>query len=78
MFFVYRTLLDENIGDAEEVSRRIKKAFLEHPNWLRSEKEFRELRKKVTFAVYAQEDDLDKVTNIVDSLLKLLQKAFRI
>ena len=71
-FFVYRTLLDANIGDAEEVSRKIKKAFLDHANWQRSEKEFRELRKKVTFAVYAQEDDLDKVTNVVDNLLTLL------
>jgi type I restriction enzyme R subunit len=77
-FFVYRTLLDDGIGNAEDVSRKIKQAFLDHPNWLRSEKELRELRKKVTFAVYAQEDDLDKVTNLVDNLLTLLQKAFRI
>jgi type I restriction enzyme, R subunit len=32
-FFVYRTLLDEKIGNAEEVSRQIKAAFMEFPNW---------------------------------------------
>ena len=38
-------------------------------------KELRELRQKVTFAVYAQEEDLDKVTGIVDELLNLLSKT---
>lgn len=70
-FFVYRTLLDAGVHDAEEVS----KAFVENSNWKRSEKELRELRKQITFAIFAQEDDLEKVAEIVDSLLKLLQKA---
>ena len=74
-YFVYRLLVDAEISDAEEVSKKIKKAFVEHSNWLRSENDFRELRNEITFAIYAQEDDADKVTDIVDSLLKLLQKA---
>ena len=37
-------------------------AFAEFTNWRHSEKELRELRKKVTFAIFAEEDDLDKVT----------------
>jgi len=32
------------------------------------------LRKAVTFAVYAEEDDLDQVTRIVDRLFTLLTK----
>jgi len=32
-------------------------------------------RQKITFALYAQEDDLDKVTSTVDHLFTLLMKA---
>ena len=77
-FFVYRTLLDANIDKAEEVSRNIKKAFVEFPNWKESENSLRELRKKVTFAIFAETDDLDQVTALVDELFSLLKKANRI
>ncbi len=77
-FFVYRTLLDENIENAEEVSRKIKAAFVKFPNWQKSEKSIRELRKKITFAIYAQSDNLDQVTGIVDNLFHLLERANRI
>ena len=76
-FFVYRTLLDEKIGNAEEVSRQIKAAFVEFPNWQKSDAALRELRKKITFAIYAQSDELDRVTGIVDYLFHLLEKANR-
>jgi len=75
-FFVYRTLLDEGAADAEEVSGQIKTAFAEHPNWQTSEAELRELRKEVTFAIYAEVDDLDWVARIVDNLFSLLAKAY--
>jgi type I restriction enzyme R subunit len=77
-FFVYSTLLEAGVSEAEEVSKKIKAAFVENSNWRRSEKELRELRKQITFAIFAQEDDLDKVAGIVDNLLNLLQKAQRI
>jgi type I restriction enzyme R subunit len=77
-FFVYRTLLDAKVGNAEEVSRKIKTAFVEYPDWKRSEAALRELRKKVTFAVYGELDNLDLVTRIVDELFTLLEKANRI
>lgn len=57
------------------MSRKIKTAPVEHANWPNSEKELREVRQKVTFAIYAEEDDLDKVTAVVDQLLTLLLKA---
>jgi type I restriction enzyme, R subunit len=41
----------------------------------RSEKNLRDLRQQITFALYAQEDDLDKVTSTVDHLFTLLMKA---
>lgn len=77
-FFVYRTLLDAKIEKPEDVSRKIKAAFVEYPNWKRSESSLRELRKKVTFAIFAETDDLDQVTVLVDELFTLLEKAERI
>jgi len=77
-YFVYRTLLDENIGNAEHVSRQIKAAFVEFPNWQKSEAALRELRKKVTFALVAESEDIDGVAAIVDKLFSLLDKAARL
>lgn len=77
-FFVYRTLLDAQIANAEAVSRKIKEAFVANPNWKRSEAALRELRNKVTFAIFAELDDLDVVARIVDELFTLLAKADRI
>ena len=71
-------MLDAGLSDPEEVSKKIKSAFVEHAGWKQSEKELRELRKKVTFAICAQEDDLNKVTAMVDELFTLLSKANRI
>jgi len=73
--FVYRTMLDAGVSSPEEVSKKIKTAFSEHPSWKQREKELRELRNKVTFAIFAQEDDLNKVTAMVDELFTLLGKA---
>jgi type I restriction enzyme R subunit len=77
-FFVYRTLLDARVGNAENVSRKIKEAFIMNPNWKRSEAALRELRNKVTFAIFAEMDDLDAVAGIVDELFTLLARADRI
>jgi type I restriction enzyme, R subunit len=77
-FFVYRTLLEAKIENAEVVSRRIRDAFVTFPNWRKSEAALRELRKKVTFAIYAESDDLNQVTTLVDELFSLLERADRI
>ena len=77
-YFVYRTMLDAGLNNAEEISKKIKVAFVQHAGWKQSEKELRELRKKVTFAIFSQEDDLNKVTAMVDELFTLLSKAGRI
>jgi type I restriction enzyme R subunit len=74
-YFVYRTLILAAVKDPEGISKKIKAAFIRHANWLRSDNEMRELRKQITLAIYAHEDDLDKVTEIVDRLLALIQQA---
>ena len=77
-YFVYRTLLDAQISNAEAVSARIKAAFVANPNWRSSEKALRELRQKVTFALIAECETLEQVTPIVDELFSLLAKADQI
>jgi type I restriction-modification system DNA methylase subunit len=46
-------------------------------NWQRSEAELREVRKQVTFAIFAEEDNMEKVTATVEALFMLLQRSFR-
>jgi type I restriction enzyme R subunit len=74
-YFVFTTLAAMGVRDADSVSAKIAKAFGEHPNWRQSDAELRELRKAVTFAVYAEVDDLDEVTRIVDQMFSSLAKA---
>ena len=77
-YFVYRTLLDAKIANAEDVSRKIRAAFTDFPNWQKSENAMRELRKKVTFAIFAETEDLNAVSALVDELFSLLEKANRL
>ncbi len=77
-YFVYHMLEDAKIGNAETVSRKIREAFVETPNWKRSDNQLRELRKKVTFSIFAECDDLDAVTTLVNDLFRILEKADRI
>jgi hypothetical protein len=64
-------------ADAYGVSEKIARAFVEHPNWLQSEAALREARKAATFAVYAEVDDLDEVTAIVDKLFSDLREELQ-
>jgi len=77
-YFVLCKLTDDGIPNPEAASRKVAMAFAKHPNWQRSEAELRELRKQVTFAVFAEEDDMAKVTATVEALFNLLQKSFRL
>ena len=78
-YFVYRTLCDEGIENSDNVSRKIRQAFVDLPNWKNSERASRELRNKVTFAIHAEvDDDPTRVAAIVSELFRLLEKAERI
>lgn len=68
---------DDGIPNPDAVSKKAAEAFSQFPNWQRSEAELREVRKKVTFALFAEEDDMDKVTATVESLFVLLAKSFK-
>ena len=77
-YFVYRSLLDAGVDNAEVASRKIRRAFSDFPNWRLSEDALRELRKKVTYAIFEETEDLDHVTLLVNDLFTLLEKADRI
>lgn len=77
-FFIYRTLLDKNIKNAETATKQIKEEFSNHPNWKTSDKELRELRKAVYFALLSEEDDIDKAANLIDELFNHLFIAYGI
>ncbi|GAB4376236.1 MAG: HsdR family type I site-specific deoxyribonuclease [Calditrichia bacterium] len=77
-FFIFRTLLDAEVENAESISKKIKESFLVHPHWRESELELRELRQEVTFAIASQEEDLDRVVQIVNHLFSILEQAYRI
>jgi type I restriction enzyme R subunit len=76
-YFVLCKLTDDGIPNPSAASKKVAAAFAKFPNWQRSEAELRELRKQVTFAIFAEEDDLEKVTATVESLFTLIQKSFR-
>ncbi len=74
-YFVFSELQEAGVPNAEGVSGKVAKAFVDHPNWRGSEAELRNARNAVTFAIYAVEDDLDKVAQIVDRLFSRLDRS---
>jgi type I restriction enzyme R subunit len=77
-YFVLCKMTDDGITNPERVSRKVAEAFAKFPNWQRSEAELREVRQQVTFAVFAEEDDMTKVAATVEALFNHLQKSYRI
>ena len=77
-YFVYGTLRDAGVKDAETVSRKVRQAFSEFSQRNKSENALRELRNEITLAIYAEIEDSDRVAAIVGELFALLEKAGRI
>ncbi len=77
-FFIYRTFLNKGFKNADKITKQIKVEFVNNPNWKTSEKELRDLRKGVHFAVLEEEDDIDKAAAIVEDLFNQLFKAYDI
>lgn len=71
-FFICERLQAEGYPNAEAITERIRKAFEVYPHWRNSKAELRELRKQVTFALYAAEEDLAKVGATVESLFSII------
>lgn len=71
-FFIYRTLLDKKIKNPDEATMQIKEEFVNFPNWKTSEKEIRELRQAIYFALLSEEEDINKAANLVEELFEHL------
>ena len=71
-YFFYDKLKENGLENPELASNQIKETIRRFPNWRTSDKDLRKLRKQVTFAVYAQEDDVNKVTTIVEDIFNIL------
>lgn len=76
-FFVYKTIEEAGVANPDDISRKIQSIFLEHPSWMSSEKDLREVRNKVTIVLYSVIDDADQVVEIVNNLLNALLKSLR-
>jgi type I restriction enzyme R subunit len=76
-YFVLCKLTADGIPNPEAASRKVAEAFARFPNWQRSEAELREVRKQVTFALFAEVDDIEKVAATVEALFNLLKKSYR-
>jgi type I restriction enzyme R subunit len=76
-YFMMAKLIEAGIPNPEQVATKVRAAFGKHPNWKTSEAELREARKLATFAIFSEEEDLNKVTALVDSLFALLQRSYR-
>lgn len=74
-YYIFSTLRERGVPHAESVARKIGDAFAQYPNWQRSEKDLRELRKQVTFAILSKEEDIEKATALVDDLFDVLQRG---
>jgi type I restriction enzyme R subunit len=76
-YFMVSKFTEDGIPNPERVAGKVREAFERHPNWKTSEAELREARKQVTFAIFSEEEDLNKVTAIVDALFTLLQRSYK-
>jgi len=77
-FFVYKSLEEKKINNAGELSKQIRKCFQDKPNWKTSEKEMRELRQSIYFEILFEEENLDKVVELIDELFNHLLVAYKI
>jgi type I restriction enzyme R subunit len=77
-FYIYKSLLEKEIKNSEEVTKQIKEEFVNHPNWKTSEKELRELRQAIYFALLSEEDNIEKAATMIDEIFNHLFIAFKL
>jgi len=73
-YFILGKLRDAGLSKPEVASNEIREAFKRYPHWKSSVGDLRELRKKVTFAVFAQVDEQEQVVRIVEDVFGMLER----
>ncbi|MBM3435702.1 MAG: HsdR family type I site-specific deoxyribonuclease [Bacteroidetes bacterium] len=74
--FVNYTLRDKGLKGSEMITRQIKNEFVNNPNWKTSDKEKRDLRSGIYYAILSEEKDLDRAASIVEELFTHLDKTY--
>lgn len=74
-FFILTTLEEASVPNANAFSAEIGAALVRHPNWRRSERDLREVRREITVALIRaiDDDDFDRATALVETLLTRLR-----
>lgn len=73
-YFVMDRLTQAGVPNAGVASANVRAAFAAHPGWQHSEGAMRELRKAVTYAIFAEMDEVDSVARIVEELFHVLDR----
>ncbi|MGD0596788.1 MAG: HsdR family type I site-specific deoxyribonuclease [Sedimentisphaerales bacterium] len=73
--FINTVLVDRKIKDTDGTTRKVRAAFDEYPNWQSSGQQERELRSALYGVLGKDEDDMDRVAEVIDYLFNLLEKA---
>jgi type I restriction enzyme R subunit len=76
-FYVFEYLEKAGFADAKSVTREIGELFKTYSNWRNSDASYRELRKYVTFALVAAQDEIDQVPIWVDAIFAALERQDR-
>jgi type I restriction enzyme R subunit len=73
--FIYSTVLDKKLPDADKTARKIRATFDQYTYWQGSESVARELRLALYGVVGEVEKDDDKVSEFIHNLFDLLEKS---
>lgn len=73
--FIYSTVLDKKLPDADKTAKKIRETFDQHTYWQGSESVARELRLALYGVVGEIEKDEDKVADFINNLFELLEKS---
>lgn len=76
--FIYTVLTDKGINAPDASAHKIREIFNEFPHWQISEQEKRELRIALYGVLSGVESNEDKVSDFIEYLFNLLEKAYNI
>ncbi|HQG37331.1 MAG TPA: HsdR family type I site-specific deoxyribonuclease [Bacteroidales bacterium] len=74
VFTIYWMLKERGLKDAEAMANQMREVIRKYPHWQRSEKYEREFRNKLYQVIYSSGiDEVDKVTEIAQHIMKILK-----
>jgi type I restriction enzyme, R subunit len=74
-FFINSLLEENNISESEKLAKEMSRAFSKYPDWIKFEKDTRDLRESLYFILLSQTDDVDLAHKLIDNLFNIIIKA---